>query len=186
MKTTVEEWRPIKGYEGFYEVSNFGRIKSLDRYVNGRWGKTFRKGFILKPVKAPNGYLHICLISKQYQIHRLVARAFPDICGKWFEGCVINHLNTKRDDNRAVNLRVTTQYENVHWADGIEKCRKANLNNPKYSKRVAQYTLEGKLVAIYPSTMEAQRQTGIANSLISGCCLGKYKTAGEFIWRYLE
>lgn len=106
---TIEQWRPVVGYEGLYQVSNFGRIRSLN------CNKT-----VLEKIKSQNlnnsGYLMVDIWKnnkgKKYLVSRLVARAFPEICGIWFEGCDVDHINTIRTDNRAVNLRVCTRSEN--------------------------------------------------------------------------
>ena len=101
-----EEWRPIMGYEGQFIVSDKGRIRSLDRIVSkGFCGKIMIKGRDLSIQKnCRNGYMQIHLRNKVFYVHRLVAKAFPEICGEWFDGCVVDHINTIRDDNRAENL----------------------------------------------------------------------------------
>ena len=76
-----EIWKPVVGYEDYYEVSNKGKIRSLGRYVKGRWGSThFRKGIERKQCHYPNGYLFVTLSIggeiKQLSTHRIVAAAF--------------------------------------------------------------------------------------------------------------
>lgn len=180
MENIVEEWRDIIGYED-YLISNYGRA------MNKITGK------IIKPYqnRASNGIYYCLILPKRFkpnhlQVHRAVARAFPEICGKWFEGCVINHKDCNPSNNFAENLEVCTRRYNLLYNDAVEKRRKKQLNHPNLSKPVAQYTLDGKLVAIYPSTREAGRQTGIHSGSISYCCENHphYKTAGGFIWRY--
>ena len=110
----MEIWKEIKGYEGLYEVSSEGRVRSLDRYTfDGRWGNRFYKGHYLKPI-IQNGYVYVvlskgCNNQNRIPVHRLVAQAFysnPDNLP-----CV-DHINTVRDDNRVENLRWCTYKEN--------------------------------------------------------------------------
>lgn len=115
-KTEKEIWKPIKGYEGLYEVSNLGRVRSLDReiiYKNG--AKHIHKGKILKLQYDRYGYLYITLNNKcdtkKCTVHRLVAEAFiPNVDNK---PC-IDHINTIKDDNRVENLRWVTYKENMN------------------------------------------------------------------------
>lgn len=112
---SLEVWKPVKGYEGFYEVSNFGNVRSLDRYVeqkqhSGTMFKRLYKGKLLKPRKTNSGYFLVTLKSKQVLVHRLVATAFiPNPDNK---PCV-NHIDSCRTNNHANNLEWVTQSENV-------------------------------------------------------------------------
>ena len=114
MEEPIEEeiWRSIEGYEGLYEVSNLGRVRSLDRYGNTGYGIRLYKGKILSQEKDRGGYLNVVLSKKciktTFKVHRLVARAFPDICGEYKKGLVVDHINTVRTDNRAINLKWCT------------------------------------------------------------------------------
>ena len=100
----IEEWKPVKNFEGLYEVSNLGRIKSL--YKNG-------KEKILKPMKHRDGYLVVNLYKngkrKGCKVHRLVAQAFILNIDNKPE---VDHINTIRDDNRVENLKWVTKKEN--------------------------------------------------------------------------
>ena len=166
-----EIWRPVVGYESLYEVSSFGRVRSLDRiiiYPNGR--KHFYKGQIMKSHKDKYGYLVILLskngIDKNYFIHRLVAETFipnPDNLPQ------VNHKSEVKTENFVWNLEWISNMDNVIYSQG---------------KQVEQYTIEGNLIATYPSAGKAARQNGLYRTNISNCCLGKLKTVGGFIWRY--
>lgn len=156
----IEIWRDIKGYEGLYQVSNIGRVR------NSKTGK------LLKPFTSKN-YLYVKLykngVPKVILVHRLVAAAFIPNPNNLPE---VDHINRNTADNRVENLR---------WAN-----RKIQINNSILLKPVLQYTLDGQLVAEYPSVSEAERQTGINHRCISWCCLGKYKTSGDYIWKFKE
>lgn len=176
-----EIWRPVVGFEGLYEVSSWGRIKSLG------CGKHKFKERIMHPGKTANkGYLQVELRKegKVYHcgVHRLVAQAFPDICGKWFEGCDVNHKDETPSNCRADNLEVCTRLYNINYGTGIQRRAKSQLNRKDCAKSIAQYTLEGTLITIYPSIAEAKRQTGACNILY--CCKGIFKQSGGYIWKY--
>lgn len=178
----VEEiWRPVVGFEGFYEVSSLGRVR------NFKTGKILKQEF--KHLQKGN-YLRVQLskhsTQKHYSVHRLVARAFPESCGEWFEGCQINHKNEDKTDNRAENLEVCTAKYNTNYGTAKERMIQKMTNHPSLSKSVIQYTLNMEVVAIFPSIGEAARQTGVLKTNISACCKGKYgfKSPGGFIWRY--
>lgn len=111
---TREEWRDVVGYEGFYQVSDQGRVRSVDRYIgHNKGGKRLWRGRMLKPSKTPEGYNSVALYKNGKQctfyIHRLVAEAFlePDP-----SRLHVDHINAIRNDNRAENLRWVTPSEN--------------------------------------------------------------------------
>ena len=104
-----EVWRPIDGFEGLYEVSNLGRVRSMDRLVTRNGYTVPCKGRVLKLKKDKFGYQKIILSKDNKQttlnVHRLVARAFQEICGQFRNGLEVDHLDTNPSNNRAVNLR---------------------------------------------------------------------------------
>lgn len=172
----MEEWRNIEGYEN-YQVSNLGRVKSLNYNHTG-------KEQILKPRKDHNGYLQVSLSKnrkqKWYLVHRLVAKAF-----------IPNPLNLP-DCNHRSEMKTENFVENLEWCD-----RKYNINygsrnkivaekciNGKCSKTVLQYDKEGNFIREWPSGWEVQRQTGYLRGNISLCCSGKYKQAYGYVWKY--
>ena len=188
----IEEWRSIEGYEGLYQVSSLGRVRSLDRHVSNGKGIMLLKGKVLKPAKDGGGYLlvNLCKDGKptMFNVHRLIGMAFQDICGEYVNGHEIDHLNTTRTDNRAENLHWVTRKENMNnplTRANIYNAQKNRLGNGIIQpKIIIQSDLEGNFIAEYPSQSEAERQTGITQSLISLCCRGKVKTAGGYIFRY--
>jgi|LGOV01.1.fsa_nt_gb DNA-binding CsgD family transcriptional regulator len=109
----IEEWRDVKDFEGNYKVSNNGKIKSLDRYVNHKSGKQFKKGKILKYRDNGRGYSAINIKGKTYYIHILVAQAFiPNPENK----PQVNHIDSKRGNNIVENLEWCTIKENMEHA----------------------------------------------------------------------
>ena len=173
-----ETWKPISGYEGLYEVSNLGNVRSLKRAnTNGR---------VLKQGWRPNGYLIVSLSKNNRQktklTHRLVAEAFIPNPNRLSE---VNHKDGNKENNCVDNLEWVTRMDNVKHS--IETgLKKPVFNNPLRSKVVNQYSVDGKLLHTYPSTGEAERQTGIRHGNISKCCNGKTPTAGGYVWEYAE
>lgn len=156
-----EVWKPVKGYEGLYEVSNKGNVRSLDRH--SMWGNQYClfKGKPMKPHPNSDGYLTVGLHKnnqrKLYSVHRLVANAF--IANPKNLPC-IDHINTIRDDNRVENLRWCTNKE--------------NSNNPltrerlTWNKNKSVYYIDeqGKRIS-FKSISEAERKIGCSRSTIA-------------------
>ena len=166
---TFEEWRDVPGYLGYYMVSNFGRVKSL----------CYGKERILKPLKVGKGYLQVILFKdgkhKSFYIHRLVALVFlpnPDNL------TIINHKDENPLNNCVDNLEWCTQKYNVNYGTGM--IRRVSIKN---GKPVAQYTLDGTLIGLYPSTYDAAKKNGYSNGNICSCCNGGYfdKSRGKWI-----
>lgn len=179
-----EIWKPVKGFEGFYEVSNKGRVKSLDRYVKSPVSKSgfiLIKGKLRKPrYSSEYNYLYISLSREgktiDRGIHRLVAEAFitnPDPINK----IEVNHIDEDKDNNTVENLEWVTPKENANHGTRNERVALAN------GKAVEQYTLDNKLVKRYANQTIASKETGICRKGISNALLGKVKTAGGFKWK---
>ena len=173
-----EEWRDVAGYEGLYQVSDQGRVKSLAR--TDSWGRTVKER-ILKPNVVGGGYLGVVLYAggktRMFFVHRLVCQAFhenPDNKPQ------VNHINEDKTDNRACNLEWCTCKQNINH--GTAKDRSAKNR----SKSVGQYTLDGELVKFWASTMEVERQAGFNHGNISKVANGKHKQAYGFIWKYVQ
>ena len=191
----IEIWRGIKDYEGLYQVSNLGRVRSLDHWVNAKGNsKRLVKGIILKLKYSKSGYLRVGLRNPNqifFLVHRLVAMTFPDLVdwtedakGKPFDELQVNHKDQNKLNNCVNNLEWCTASYNVNYGDRNKKVSEWHKQNNKVRKAVLQFTLDGKFVAEYPSVKEAERQTGIFDTSIIRCCKGKGHTAGGYVWRY--
>lgn len=165
-----EVWKDIDGFEGLYQVSNYGRIKSLPRNTT--------RGVILKPHKNTQGYLQVHLYKdgkgKDYTIHRLVALYF--IPNNDLFKTQINHKDENKENNNV---------DNLEWCDAVYNTNYGNRNK-KISKEVNQYSLDGVLIKTWKSTREIERELGYYCSAISECCNGKRKTVYGFRWEYSE
>lgn len=165
-----EVWKDIEGYEGRYQVSNMGRVKSLTRKV---WNYT-KPGRVLKPGAKRNGYLHVALsngdkIEKHAHVHRLVAKAFipnPDNLPE------VNHKNLNKSDNRVENLEwCTSRYNKAHfrnspYAKNADKKKARTLVN-----KSIQYILENKdqVCSMYElgySIKEVSQSVGLGKDMV--------------------
>lgn len=194
-----EIWRDIAGYEGYYQVSNFGRVRSLDKLQNYNGSMRLRKGRVLKPSNDRQGYLIVDLSKNNKAvtrtIHRLVALSFLDNPNNLPH---VNHKDEVKTNNFVfVNKDGSVDYEksNLEWCTASYNVNYGNAavergikqrNDRSKSKLTAMYTLSGNLIDIYPSAREASRLTGISKTLIYKCCRGENKTAKGFIFRYFN
>jgi len=183
----TEVWKDIKGYEGRYQVSNMGRVKSLERTFIDKIGrKRSRKERILRSGQDHYGYLLVKLYNgsgtgKNFKVHRLVCEAFHE--NPENKPCV-NHIDENKTNNTANNLEWCTVAENNKHGTRPTKIAKANAKNK--SKAVGQYTLGGKLIKVWQSTHEVERQLGFASPNISAVARGKRKTAYGYVWKYID
>lgn len=181
-----EIWKDIEGYEGLYQISTMGRVKSLPR-INLCVDKTYiRKGKVLKGSPDKDGYLCVHLskggAQRKFPIHRIVAKHFISNPQKYGQ---VNHKNEIVDDNRSENLEWCDCAYNIRYGTGIK--RRAKLQTNRHgSKKVLQFTMNGEFVREFPSTMEVVRVYGFRQSHINECCLGKAKSSYGYIWKYAE
>jgi len=186
----VEVWKPIAGYEGRYEVSNLGRVKSLAKriiiYNNyGTFGYRDYPGTIKKPRKERNGYLRVQLFGgskddyKVMSVHRLVAMAFIPNPNNLPE---VNHKDENKENNCVDNLEWCTPEYNSNYGTRNERLYKKY--NEKREKPVAKYDLEGNLITTYKSANEAAR-VNQNRGTIYGVLWGKYKQTKGFIYKYI-
>lgn len=181
-----EIWKPVLGWEGFYEVSNMGRIKSLN------YNHTKKERLI--KARLTTHYLQICFQANgrksQPCLQRVVYEAFNGKLPEWKanakgdERMEINHIDENPLNNRLDNLELITMKENCNYGTRIERMRKNQINKQN-SKTVYQYSLEGELIKVWPSTKECARN-GFGQAAVSACCLKKpkCKTHKGYIWSY--
>lgn len=183
MMKMTEIWRDIKDYEGLYQVSNFGSVKSLNYNHTG-------KEKILSTGKVSGGYLSVQLYKngkgKMYSVHRLVAQAFiPNPLNL----PQVNHKDENPSNNHVDNLEWCDQKYNNNYGTRLQKVSDIfkGKNNTVHSKPVLQIDIEtNEVIKEWPSMGEVERQLGIFYQNISCCCRGKYKQAGGYKWKYKE
>ena len=189
-----EIWKDIEGYEGIYQVSNLGRVRSLDRYYtkphprNGVPTKYFKRGSIRTNHTLRNGYTNVMLKfeggKKNFMVHRLVAKAFVP---GYFEGADVNHKDCNRQNNHADNLEWMTRrdnliYNNYKNASAMEQIHRSQR------KPIIQMTMDGEYIREWPSIYAAHLALGLDSKSISGACRQRYgmKTCGGYRWKFKE
>ena len=172
-----EVWKAIPGYEGIYEASNFGRIKSVERVVEGRWGPTVIREHLLKPNNVHDGYQQVkfCVGNERSQqlVHRLIASAFlpnPDNLPQ------VNHKDGNPENNNVENLEWCTAAENSQHRSRVLK---KWVGHPKKPVKCLD---TGK---VYESSHHASRDLGIGQGGIFNVCRGGQATAGGMRFEFV-
>ena len=163
-----EVWKPVVGYEGLYEVSNIGRVRSINFHKSG-------KAKVMRPSLNTWGYPIVDLRKNSkrhsYTVHRLVALAFipnPDNLPE------INHKNEIKNDNTVENLEWCTRKYNINYGTAIKR----------RSKLIVEFDNNGNVVGKWKSACEASRYYKIGRKNIYDCLHGKQKTSKGFVWKY--
>ena len=189
-----EIWKDIKNFEGCYQVSNLGRIKSLPKeYIMPNGSIGIRKEKILKPLKRKNGrqyvlQIHFCDYKdekgkwhyKIFHINRLVAEAFLNFDRN--SNMQICHLDGNTLNNHYKNLKIASPKEKANQS---KKNGLYEIRDKKIRKKVCQYDLNGKIINTFISLKDAEEKTKIFSQNISRCCRNKSKQAGGYVWKYV-
>lgn len=181
-----EKWKEIDGYEGLYDVSDCGQIRSWRK--SGRYGGRLGIPKILKPGKDKDGYLHVVLYDhnkkmKSFQVARLVSKMFiPNQDNK----PQVNHIDEDKSNNYISNLNWMTNKENINHGTGITR-KTGKLTNGKLSKPVLQLNTQGQIIRLWVSAKEASRN-GFNQRNISSVCRHVYgrNTHYGFKWEFAK
>jgi len=167
----MEIWKDIEGYPN-YQVSNMGRVKSLNYRRTG-------KEKIIKGSKNNSGYLTVTLSKegkmKSYFIHRLVASAFLD-----------NPNNLQQVNHKDENIK-NNCVENLEWCDSSYNVNFGTRNEritQRIQKPILQFTKQGEFVKKWDSATQVERELGFYQGNINKCCKGKLKSTGDYKWCY--
>lgn len=187
MQDTEEIWKDVVGYEGLYQVSSIGRVKSLPRNGTTKLFKILKPGLF-------KGYYGIHLSRhnkiKVITVHRMMGFAF--MMDSYFEGAQINHLNGIKTCNLIDNFKWVTASENIQHAHDSGLCKPAKYwlgktgNHHHTSKPIMQFDLHGKFIKEYISATFAAKENAFNRQHISQCCSGTRQQSNGFIWRHKQ
>ena len=172
-----EIWKDIKGYEGFYQVSSCGNVRSLN------WANTgVTKNMYLKHHN--KGYLQVELAfvkrKKMYMVHRLVAEAFVDNPHNY---PIVNHKDENPQNNNASNLEWCTHLYNVRYSASRHPKRAKPI---KRERLIEQISKDGEIVRIWDNLVSIRHENGWNDWSIEECCKGHRKRAYGYYWRYVS
>lgn len=179
-----EIWKSVSGYEGIYEVSNMGRVKSVSRYVkNGNSQKYIQGKILVNSIEKKTKYMRVTLCKggkqKIAKVHRLVALTFLPNTNNYPQ---VNHKDENRRNNCVDNLEWCSANYNMNYGKRNERSAKSNTNGIR-SKAVLQIK-NGEVIREFPSASEVERKIGFGQRNISKCCRGECKQAYGYEWKY--
>lgn len=196
MENLSEIWKDIPNYEGLYQASNMGKIRSLDRVVNGKYGnKPIKKGKILKQFHVGNGHrAQVCLIKNGIRHYPIVSRLILEtFVGVIPEGMQVNHIDENPANNALSNLNLMSPKDNTNWGTGIErsantrkklmKGRFQYCDNPN-AKPILQYSLDGEFIKRWDCARYAIEELGLCQASLSTHLHGNTKSCGGFFFRF--
>lgn len=165
----MEIWKNIENYEGYYQISSYGQIKSLltNKILVGDTNNAgYKRVWLCLPIK------------KRFFIHKLVAYHF---CDGYKEGLVVNHKDGNKANNNAKNLEWVTRSENdIH----AFKNNLRDVHPCEFKHRIIAYTKNGEIYKIYDNTQECCDDLRVSRSNVYNCCNGKQQTCKGLILRY--
>ena len=168
-----EIWRDIPGYENVYQASSLGKVRN-------------RKGLVMKTFKKYKTKEYRILVlckdgtKKTHSLHSLIAKTFPEICGEYFKGAEIDHIDGNPFNNTASNLKWVSHYENVQNPNTRPKL----FGHQQRKKPIDQLTLEGEYIRTWPTIKAAADFYGFRPSNISDALAGRTSYAHNYKWRY--
>lgn len=184
MSKIIEQWKKVDGFNGIYEVSDWGNVRSIDHYANSKSGNKvhFYKGKIKNQTKTESGYSIVGLYKGKSpwpaRVHVLVALAFVENDDP-INKTQVNHIDENKDNNCAWNLEWCTPKYNCNYGNRTEKIM------DKKRKPVVGRNSDGEIVCRFGSAKEAE-QYGYSNEHICSCCKGKRKRHKGLYWNYEE
>lgn len=180
----LEVWKDINGFEGKYQVSDLGNVKSLNRQTLRKDGKIVSfKECNLKYRFHYNGYASVCINKKNYLVHRLVANAF--INKNSDKNLDVNHIDCNKSNNHYENLEWVTKSENIQHAIQNKRFNRVYGKEHWLSKKIVQKSKEGKFLKVWDSFSDVKRELKLDIKSLNYCCNNKiYKSVGGFKWEY--
>lgn len=171
----------IWDYRGLYQVSNYGNVKSLERYKKNHNKLILVEERIMKPFKNGDRYYRVSLNGKKFLVHRLVAHMFVD---GYFDGAEVDHIDTNIFNNRVENLKWCTAKENKNNPLTKECHRKKRTGISSNKHLIARYDLDMKLIDI--KYQFEYVEMGFSRTSIWRCCTGKIENNKGFIFKYYK
>lgn len=178
-----EIWKDVKGYEGRYQVSNLGRIKSVRAWRGNKHAKKYiEQETMVNGYVGNTGYVYVHLDGKNCTLHRLIAKTFIDNPKNKPQ---VNHIDGNKLNNNVNNLEWCTNKENaVHARENGLLLDRDNVCSIKNGKRIKQFDINGNYIRTWDSAKKAGITLNIDFSTIIKCCKGKRNKCGGYCWKY--